>query len=74
MIKTPGRVMLLLVLSLLAAPVTSVFAADPIQPVTQYPVPGSPYRVAVEQPGQRLGHVTCGECDNSPGGNVSWRV
>ena len=52
MTKASRRVLLLLMILLLAAPVTSVLAAGSGPLITQYPVPGNPYHVAVEQPGR----------------------
>jgi virginiamycin B lyase len=50
--QTLKHTMILLVILLMAAPVTTVLAAGSVQTVTPYPVPGSPYHVAVEQPGR----------------------
>jgi virginiamycin B lyase len=52
MVQTLKRTVILLVILLMVAPATSVLAAGSPPLVTQYPVSGSPYHMAVEQPGR----------------------
>ncbi len=50
--KVPVGISVLFSLALLAASFGAALAADPVPWITAYPLPGSPYRVAVERAGQ----------------------
>jgi len=50
--KIPTVFSLLLAVALLAGSSPLAFAANTVHPLTAYPVPGSPFRVAVQEPGR----------------------